>query len=120
MRYDCPVPEFPDDYVEISERWSRGEVKAFFSANGDEYLDLVKRKVVALRLTTTDGAITEPEQLTLEAIDTVDVHVWKWFSVAINRGVDTLYTLGEEIALRWLRGSATPTTALTNGSPKPK
>lgn len=116
MRYQCDIPGFEDCSFDVSERWTRGEVKAFFAETGEPYLALIRAKLTAIHLTTVDGTISEPEQLTLAATDNIDLALWKWFSTAINKGVDDLYRMGEAHALRWL-GAQEPTTA-RDGSPK--
>lgn len=119
MRYQCDIPGFEDNFFDLSERWTRGEVKAFFAETGEPYLALIRAKLTAIHLAAEPptGAITTPEQLTSAATDDIDLAVWKWFSTAINRGVDDLYRLGEAHASRWL--SAQGTTTTRDGSPKP-
>ena len=101
MKYQCDIPGFEDCFVELSERWTRGQLTKFFTVNGDEYLDLIRSKITAIHLTTEDGVIDTPEALTMEATDQVDIWLWKWFGTAIAVGVDELYSMGEAHARRW-------------------
>lgn len=105
MRYTCNVEGFEHCFVEVSERWTRGDVKNFFAMKGEEYLALLRSKIVAIHLDAT-SPIDAPEKLTSAAADDVDYQVWRWFSVAVQKGVDDLYSMGEENARRWLQGSA--------------
>lgn len=100
-KYTCDIPGFEDCWFEISERWTRGELKSFFAETGDAYLDLIRRKIVAIHMPTEGDPITEPAHLVNENIDRVDIWVWKWFGTAIAVGVDELYSMGEAHARRW-------------------
>lgn len=106
LKYTCDIPGFEDCWFELSERWTRGELKAFFADRGDAYLALIRKKIVAIHMTADPdqidgGAITDPAQLTPEATDHVDITLWKWFATALNVGVDELYSMGEAHARRW-------------------
>lgn len=105
MRYTSNVPGFEHCFVDISERWTRGNVKDFFALKGEEYLALVRSKIVAIHLDTDGNPIDSPDKLTSDAADNVDYQLWRWFSVALQKGVDDLYALGEATARRWLDGS---------------
>lgn len=105
MRYNSNVPGLEHCFVEISERWTRGDVKNFFALKGDEFLALVRSKVVAIHLEAEGGAIDTPDKLTSDNADNVDYQLWRWFSVALQKGVDDLYALGEATARRWLDAS---------------
>ena len=101
MRYTCDIPGFEDCWFELSERWTRGELKAFFADRGEDYLALVRKKLTAIHMPIETGAIDAPEALTMEAADGVDIMLWKWFGTALNMGVDELYSMGEAHARRW-------------------
>lgn len=101
MKYQCDLPDFEDCFVELSERWTRGQLTQFFTVTGGDYLDLIRSKITAIHLTTEDGVIDTPEALTMEATDQVDIWLWKWFGTAIAVGVDELYSMGEAHARRW-------------------
>lgn len=120
MKYNCPIPEFEECYVEMSENWTRGQVKTFFSASGEAYVQVLKKKILSINLKTENGAITLPEELTEANIENVDMILWKWFSTAINAGIDRLYSLGEEIAQSWLKEQGTMTAQKEKDSLKQK
>jgi hypothetical protein len=101
LKYQCDIPGFEDCWFELSERWTRGQVKAFFADRGEDFLNLIRSKIVAIHFTTDSGAIDHPDQLTVDATDDVDMVLWKWFSTALNTGVDELYSMGEAHARRW-------------------
>lgn len=115
MRFDCPVHGFEDNFVEITERWSRKDVRNFYELKGEEYLSHLRTKIVSINL---GSSVQSPEDFTSEKIEDVDMQVWKWFSTAVNLALDTLYSMGEEIASRWLREQGLMTTR--DGNPKQK
>lgn len=118
MRYDCPVPGFEaTDFVDVKERWTRKDVRLFYELRGEEYLTFLQSKLGALHLSNESGSVmTAPGDLTLEKVEEVDLMVWKWFSTAINKALDQLYSLGEEIASHWSKEQELMTTQ--DGSPK--
>jgi hypothetical protein len=101
MKYQCDIPGFEDCYVELSQHWTRGQLTKFFTVTGADYLDLIRSKITAIYLRTETGAIEQPEQLTIDASDDVDIWLWKWFGTAVAVGVDELYSMGEAHARRW-------------------
>lgn len=114
MKYQCDIPGFEDCFVEISERWTRKELRLYFSAKGDEYVTFMQTKISSIYLETTGEPIDEPGKLTLEASEDVDIALWKWLSTALTRGVDDMLSLGEAHARRWLSEQDKLTTAPDN------
>lgn len=107
MRYTSNVPGFESNFLEVSEHWTRKEVRQFYAVKGEEYLKLIRSKLVAIHLDTESGVpIDTPDKFTDENTDGVDYLVWRWVSIALNRGIDDLYALGEETARLWLAESA--------------
>lgn len=106
MRYDCTIPGFENNFVEVSENWTRGDVRKYFALKGDEYMEFIRSKVVAIHLEMSDGVIDSPDKFTNDNIDNVHLGVWRWVGMAIQKGVDDLYALGEANARRSLGVSA--------------
>ena len=98
MRYDCTIPGFEGNFVELSDNWTRGDVRQYFALKGDDYLNFIRSKIVTVHLQMADGAIDCAEKFTNENIDNVHLHVWRWVGLAIQKGVDDLYALGEASA----------------------
>lgn len=112
MRYDCNIEGFEDCFVEFSERWTRNQVKTYFAAKNEDYFDLLRSKIVSLHLDVEGGAIDDPDQLTLEAADDMDMILWRWFATAAAKCIEDLNSLGEAHARRWLDVQESLTTAL--------
>lgn len=74
MRHECTLPDYTDCWVEVSEKWTRGEERQLAQATDTEWLALWQRKVLACNLRTVDGEyITAPADVTWDALDTLDV-----------------------------------------------
>lgn len=106
MRYECDIPGFEECYFEVSERWTRGEIKQFYKANNDDYLAIICAKIEEIHLATVAGFIDSPADLTIEATDDIDVILWTWFSTAISTAVGDVQDLGNERARLWYQGRA--------------
>lgn len=112
MRYLCNIEGFDGCFVEFSERWTRIQVKTYFSAKNEEYFDLLRSKIISLHLVVEGGAIDNPDELTLAATDDMDMMLWRWFATAAAKCIDDLNSLGEAHARRWLDVQENLTTAL--------
>ena len=116
MRYQCDIPTFEDNFIELSERWTRRELATVDTIEGEAYFALLRRKLTAVYLSRIDeetGArivsITDPAEFTRETTEAIDFMVWRWIAHALRRGIDTMYSLGEESARRWSRAQGTTT-----------
>ena len=116
MRYTCDLPGFEDNYIEVSDRWTRGQASRVLSVQGDDYFKLISMKLTAVYLSRSDEAgaaidpIDKPSDFSETAIEGVDYMVWRWFATAIVKGVSDLYSLGEAHASRWFTAQEKPTT----------
>lgn len=90
-------------HVEISERWSRAEVRrAWGEEDPVAYWQLVSTKIQVCQLPRVDGdPVTDPAQLAdPEILDSVDYVVFRWLSSAIARALVELGSLGEAAGRR--------------------
>lgn len=98
MRIDCDVPGYEHCYIEMSERWTRREMRDFWQLQGEEYLALIARKTVSLRLQVSDlggDLLTDPADLTEAALDRLDYLLFSWFNTVPIIAVQELQRLGE-------------------------
>ena len=102
-RYECEHKEFAGAYVELSDVWTRGEMRRFAAeqTDPDAYWSLIRSKITSLSLPTVDGdVIDNPDMLTDEdVLDAVDVRLWQWFSYVPIKHVGELRKLGEALGL---------------------
>jgi hypothetical protein len=116
MRYQCDIPGFEDNFIELSERWTRRELATVDTIEGEAYFALLRRKLTGVHLTRIDeetgnaiDPIDTPAGFTREATEAIDFMVWRWVAHAMRKGINTLYSLGEERARRWSRAQETTT-----------
>lgn len=117
MKYQCDIPGLEHNFIELRDDWSRGQVREFWTAKGEEYFALVAKKTTACHLDVPDGEpITSVEQFTLDAIDTIDSRVFQWFMMVPSAHINALGEMGEA-ARRRLLSSTGESTAPTTDSP---
>lgn len=120
-RYDCDIPGFEDAFVEMSDRWTRGELRKFWEAKGEKYLAMIGDKIVAIFLPLATGeAIDEPAGLVEEALDDIDIVLWQWFSNVPMAHISTLNTLGEAAGRRLFNISEQTNSETTDAQEFPK
>lgn len=105
MRFDYDEQNF----VEYADKWTRREVRSAGVLGGEEYLELLRSKITSLRLECEDGVIDQPDQLTDEAIDGLDMVLWQWFTTTPVAAINKLADLGNA-KRRLLLGIAEPET----------
>jgi len=129
MRYDCDEPAFAGDFVEFSDSWSRGQVKAVWVAYGamlalvnggddvsdadaeaaeETLLSALRPKIIALRLTCVDSdPITDAGDLTPVRAADVDTRLWVWWTGVWPTHLRGLADLGNALRRRLSDTSAT-------------
>lgn len=96
MKYTCDIEGLEHNFVELSDVWSRKQAVAFLSADSDEYLNLLKAKIVAMSLDCVDGEpITDASALTNNALDDIDMRVFHWLKIIPRGHVQNILNLGE-------------------------
>ena len=96
MRFAYEGDEFPGAFVEVSDSWSIGQRRRFLQATGEEWLGLWRSKIAALHLPALEGdPIDDPEQITQDGLDRLDVRLFAWLEAAIILTVRELANLGE-------------------------
>ncbi len=117
MKYDCDIPGLEHNFIELRDDWSRGQVREFWTAKGEDYFALIAKKTTAVHLDVPDGEpVTDPTQLTVAALDAIDSRVFQWFMAVPVAHVQALGDMGEA-ARRRLLDSKGESTAPTTDSP---
>jgi hypothetical protein len=107
MRITCTLPDFPECWVEVSEKWTRGEERELVTANADTFMALWQRKIVACNLRTEAGEyITQPPAVTWEAIDGMDVRLAAFVGACMGTACLELRNLGKVSRRVSFNGSA--------------
>lgn len=107
LRYECQNAEFSGCFVKYSEAWTRGEVRIMLLADDTEQImATLASKIVDLHLNCINAPpITEPEQLTTDAIDAVDMRLWKWFGGTWTVALEEITQLGNALRRTLLNGA---------------
>lgn len=87
-------------FVEFSDSWTRKQIKnAWNGGNAEEYLALVRSKIVDCYLPVVDGdPIDAPDKLTVDNVDEMDIRLWQWFSATVPKALNDIMQLGEAAA----------------------
>lgn len=120
-RYDAPEP-FSGSYVEYSDAWSVGQRNRFFTVKGADFVALIATKIKALHLPCAEGDdITDPEELTFEALDRLDDRILRWFLDTASDCLRRIAEMGEALRLppsatTEATGAESPNPSMTPGS----
>lgn len=116
-RFECE--EAPDNWIELDDVWSRREVRVFWQASGQGYIDLLQRKIVACNLVTVDGAVlANANDWTEEVLDDLPYTVFIWLTTVVPGLVMEIQDLGEAQRRRLLATFAKqPAAAAAEESP---
>lgn len=94
-RVTCTTEGFTDNWIELSESWTRREVKELDGSNVGEVLAILRRKAMACNILLSDGtAITDPQRLAEDALEDCDQQVWGFILGCQFRAVAALQALG--------------------------
>ena len=76
MRFYCDIEGLEQNWIDVSERWTRKEYLALQDSKPDEFLPSLIGKITALHLEDMDGNVIEkPDDLTDENLDNMDVRL---------------------------------------------
>ena len=100
MRIDCKLPGYESCYLDIADRWTRGEIRAFWTVTDDEEATaLLRSKLSDMHLTAVDGdSFDDPEDLTTANVDKLDYELYLWVSTAFGEAINELQALAKKNA----------------------
>jgi hypothetical protein len=75
MRLHCDIEGLEDNWIDISEQWTRREFREMLDANGDELLAILHAKATACHIEAGDTVITDVADLTEDALDDIDLRL---------------------------------------------
>ena len=95
-RIECDIEGLEANWVELTSRWSIGDVKKLENIETDaELLAHIIPKITACNIVTLDEiAITSPAEITEESLADVDIVVYTWLFSAMYTQIDRLRSLG--------------------------
>jgi hypothetical protein len=121
IRIYCDDPEYGETWIDLSPRWTQGDMQKMLEVQGDEFYAFLRSKCIACHIQTADGAaITDPAQLTDAGMVDVDVLLIGWLGRSMPLAVAKRRALGNASARLSLPNSGTatnPTTTPTTAAP---
>ena len=77
VRFTCDVDGLAgDNWVDVSERWTRAEFRELMEADAEESLDIFRRKVTACHLPPETGdVVTDPLLVNDKLLEALDLRV---------------------------------------------
>lgn len=99
IRIECTLPALAGNWVDLSDVWTRGEVRAWYAgalAGKDEVtFPLLAQKLVGVHLHLADGTLVEDAATLFERIDELDMRLVRWLSLGVMDALKELMALGE-------------------------
>jgi hypothetical protein len=121
IRIYCDDPEYGETWIDLSPRWTQGDMQKMLEVQGDEFYAFLRSKCIACHIQTADGAAnTDPAQLTDAGMVDVDVLLIGWLGRSMPLAVAKRRALGNASARLSLPNSGTatnPTTTPTTAAP---
>jgi len=119
IRIYCDDAEYGETWIDLSPRWTQGDMQKMLQVQGDEFYAFLRSKTVACHIQTADGgAITDPAQISDEGMVDVDVMLVGWLGATMPRAIAKRRALGNASARLSLPNNGTvPTTTPTTAAP---
>jgi hypothetical protein len=99
IRIECTHPDLPDNWIGLSDAWSRGEILAFYPAalqgNDEITLPILQRKLTSVHLHLVDGSLVEDAGELFERFDQLDFRLARWFLAGVMDALKEMMSLGE-------------------------
>jgi hypothetical protein len=110
MRIECQEPGFEQNWVEVSDRWTRRETANLYTVAGEEYFVLLRQKVTACNIVPVVGdPITDPQGIAPDNLMDCDETVHGFLGGALQMAIAERRRIGNF--------SGRPSSA-TNGATK--
>ena len=111
IRIYCDDPDYSETWIDISPRWTQGEMQKMLDVQGDDFYAFLRAKTVACHIQTVDGgAVTDPAQISDAGLADVDVLLIGWLGRTMPLAVARRRILGNASARLSLPNNGTATT----------
>ena len=120
IRIYCDDAEYGETWIDLSPRWTQGEMQKMLDVSGDDFYAFLRGKCIACHIQTADGgAVTDPAQISEDGLTDVDVLLIGWLGRSMPLAVAKRRALGNASARLSLpnTGTATNQTTPTTAAP---
>jgi len=119
IRIYCDDAEYGETWIDLSPRWTQGDMQKMLDVTGDDFYAFLRSKCVACHIQTADGgAITDPAQISDAGLTDVDVLLIGWLGRSMPLAIAKRRALGNASARLSLPNNGTvPTTTPTTAAP---
>jgi hypothetical protein len=83
-----------ENWVEVTDFWTRGELRRYTEQSGEDFVTLWRRKVTACHVVTGDLVIDDPLQVH-DQLDDLDIRLMRFLTGAVTEATSYLLSLGE-------------------------
>ena len=111
IRIYCDDPDYSETWIDVSPRWTQGEMQKMLDVQGDDFYAFLRAKTVACHIQTVDGGVvTDPAQISDAGLSDVDVLLIGWLGRTMPLAVARRRILGNASARLSLPNTGTGTT----------
>ena len=100
VRLECTLEDLVGNWVELSEVWTRAELKRWNLAvlgfaPEESLFDLLQQELVAVHLYLPDGTLVTDAATLMERFDDLDSRLTRWLSAGISQAQRDMLSLAE-------------------------
>jgi hypothetical protein len=99
IRLECTLPELAANWVDLSDVWTRGEVRDWYAGSlaskETVTLPLLEKKLVGVHLHLADGTLVTDAATLFARLDDMDMRLVRWLGVSVMAALQENLALGE-------------------------
>lgn len=99
IRIYCDDPDHTETWIDITPRWTQGDIQKMLTVQGDEFYAFLRSKTVACHIQMANGeAVTDPALISDEGLIDADVLLFGWLGAAMPQAIARRRALGNASA----------------------
>lgn len=95
IRVECSTEGLESNWIEVSDVWTRAELRDYTSLKGELFVELWRRKVTAVNLVTAAGEVINDPAAVHDRLDDFDLRLLGFITAALIEAISYLLVLGE-------------------------
>lgn len=117
IRIECTIDGLDDNWLQLSDTWSRREMRAWYTAvlQADEstWLPILQSKLLGVHMRLIDGTPIANADALIEQLDNMDVRLTRWLPHSVLGALVEMLALSESSRRILLNGAAVPAASPT-------